>query len=126
MKIHNSLHEIIEAVQGADMNVHTSPETSWNREARFVYVTQDGKPGIALVQVSGFPSLEPPVIDVPVKPNRLYGSLVGQDYSGTVEDAVRLLSELMDRDMVVPRFVGPHVPVPVDRRVPEDAEEVSL
>ncbi len=126
MKIHESLHAIVKAAQDAGMTVQTSAETSWNREARFVYVTQDGKPGIALVQVASFPNFEPPSIDVPVVPNRRYGSAVRQDYPGTPFWGVRLLSELMECSTVVPRFVGPHAPVPVDRRVPANAEEVSF
>lgn len=126
MKIHESLAPFVQAAQDAGMTVQTPAERPWSREAGHVYVTQDDKPGIAMIQVPSFPTFEPPSIDVPVKPNRLYGSAVVQDYDGSPADAVRLLGELMERDTVTPRFVGPHAPVPVDRRVPEDAEEVSV
>lgn len=125
MKIHESLKPIVRAALEAGLTVQTPAEKSWYREAGHVYVTQEGKPGIALVQVASL-ALEPPSIDVPVKPNRRYGSAVVQDYYGHPIDAVRLLRELMERDTVVPRFVGPHAPVPVDRRVPEDAEPVTF
>lgn len=125
MKIHQSIRPIVEAAQAAGMTVHTPAERSWYREAGHVYVTREGEPGIALVQVSSFPTFEPPSIDVPVKPSKVYGSSVVQDYDGTVTGAVRLLDALMQADKVTPRFVGNHAPVPVDRRIPEDAEPVT-
>lgn len=121
MKVHASLQSLIEAAQAAGLTVRAPGPKPWYREAGHVYVTQEGKPGIALIQVSSFPSIEPPSIDVPVKPSRVYGNLVTQDY-WHVTHGVTVLLGLMERDTCVPRFVGPHGPVPVDYRVPEDAE----
>lgn len=102
------------------------PQTPWTlRKAGFVYVTKDDAPGIAMIQVPTH-AFEDVSVDVPVKPSKVYGSAVMQDHDGTVADVLRLLGELMESGTVVPRFVGPHGPVAVDRAIGFDAVPLAV
>lgn len=121
--IHVSLIPHVEAAHAAGFTVHV-PVSTWagaTRPAGHVYVTRQGEPGIALMQVPTFPAFEPISIDVPVVPSRVHGSAVLQDHDGTPEDAVRLLTEIMARDDVMTRFVESPRLVKVDRRISESA-----
>lgn len=126
MNIHAKLLPFVEAATRAGFTVHVPVTSIRPGQVGFVYVTREGQPGIALMQIPTFPNFEPISVDVPVKPSRVYGSGVVQDHDGSEADVIRLLSELVTRGTVVPRFVGAHPPVPVDRRIPEDAEVFAL
>lgn len=122
MNIHPKLLPMVQAATDAGFTVHVPVKSVRPGQVGFVWVTREGMPGIAMMQIPTFPNFEPISIDVPVKPNRRYGSHVLQDYDGSEADAVRLLGELVASATVVPRFVGPHPAVPVDHRIPDDAE----
>lgn len=125
MKIHESLRPYVEAAQAAGLTVRTPGARVWYQTAGHVFVTREGQPGMAMIQVSSFPAFEPPSIDVPVKPNPIFGSSVMQDYDGTPAGAVALLEALVAQETVKPRFVGDYAPVRVDLRIPADAEPVT-
>ena len=120
-QVSDKLQPFVEAAHDAGFTIHVPTPLFKRVPVGHVYVTREGDPGIALMQNPTL-ALEPITVDVHVKPNRVYGSAVVQDHDGTVEDVLRLLGELMTRDSVVPRFIGPHHAVPVDRRIPADAE----
>lgn len=108
------------AATEAGMTIHV-PQSNWDRRpAGHVYVTAEGKPGIALIQIPSL-AFDPIIVDVPVAPNRTYGSGVLQDHDGTVEDVVRLLRELMEAETVQVRFIPNPPRVRVDHRIPSDA-----
>lgn len=118
--IHDRIAPFAAAAIEAGMTVHV-PQSRWDRRpAGHVYVTAEGKPGIATIQVPAL-ALEPITVDVPVSPSRHYGSAVLQDHDGTVQDVVRLLRELMDTETVQVRFIPNPPRVSVDRRIPSDA-----
>lgn len=121
MNIHEKLIPFVQAATDAGFTVHVPVKSIRPGQVGFVFVTREDAPGIALMQIPTFPNFEPISVDVPVKPNRVYGSSVIQDHDGSVEDVLRLLRELTESATVVPRFVGPHAAVPVDRRIPADA-----
>jgi hypothetical protein len=110
----------------AGMTVHVPTRLHGNRKAGFVYVTQDGQPGIAHIQVPTFPHFEPVAVDVPIKPSREFGSAVIQDHDNTIPDVVRLLSELMKEATVRVRFCRTAPVVPVDFRIGFDAKPLAV
>lgn len=122
MNIHEALLPFVQAAHDAGFTVHVPTKGVRPGTVGFVWITKESQPGIALMQIPTFPNFEPISVDVPVKPNRVYGSAVIQDHDGSVADVLRLLGELVERDTVVPRFIGPHPAVPVDHRIPDDAE----
>lgn len=120
MDIHESIRPFVEAAHEAGFTVTLPEERSWYHEATFVYVTREGAPGIAMIQRASNWRFEPVQVDVPVYPNRDHGSAVVQDHDGSVQDVVRLLGELVERDTVRTRFVKVPTTVAVDRRIPEN------
>lgn len=120
-QISDKLTPFVQAAHEAGFTIHVPTPLFKRVPVGHVYVTREGDPGIALMQTPTH-VFEPITVDVPVKPNRVYGSAVVQDHHGSVRDVLRLLDELMKRDSVIPRFIGPHHAVPVDRRIPADAE----
>lgn len=121
MEIHEKLRPFVEAAHKAGFTVTLPEERSWYRTAGHVYVTREGAPGIAMMQVPTM-AFDPITVDVPVYPNRDHGSAVVQDHDGTVRDVVRLLGELVERDTVLTRFVKVPSVVKVDRRIPENGK----
>ncbi len=121
--LHTALIPHVEAAHDAGYTIHV-PVSTW-RKATYpvghVYVTREGMPGAALMQIPTFPAFEPISIDVPVVPNREHGSAVPQDHDGTPADAVRLLSKILASDTVMTRFVRNPRRVAVDVRIPSDA-----
>lgn len=126
MNIHEKLAPLAEAATLAGLTVHVPTKLYAERKAGYAVVTQDGKPGAALIQLPTFPTFEPVSIDVPIVPSREFGSGVLQDYDGTVEDGVRLLLSLMDQEKCSPRFVRNPRPVSVDRRIPYGSEVYTV
>lgn len=115
------------AAAKAGMTVHVPQSLpSQRREAGFVYVTQEGQPGIAMIQVPTFPHFEPVTVDVPIKPSREFGSGVIQDHNNEIPDVVRLLSELMQKDKCRVRFCRTSPEVPLDSRIGFDAKPLAV
>lgn len=92
----------------------------------FVYVTQEGQPGIAMIQVPTFPHFEPVAVDVPIKPSREFGSGVSQDHNNEIEDVVRLLGELVQKDKCRVRFFRVAPEVPLDLSIGFDAKPLAV
>lgn len=126
MNIHEKLIPLAEAATRAGMTVHVPTKLYAERYAGYAVVTQDEKPGVALIQLPTFPTFEPVSIDVPITPSRQFGSGVLQDYDGTVEDGVRLLLSLMEHKTCMPRFVENPRAVSVDRRIPYGSEVYAI
>lgn len=124
MRVHEVIEPVLNAAVEAGLTVHVWPQID-PLPIRVAYITRAGEPGIAIVQTPTFEYFEPVSVSVPVKPSRVYGAAVPQDHDGSVEDIVRLLNELVTRDTVTPRFVGPHPDVPVDVRQPKAVVEYS-
>lgn len=123
MRINERILPYIEAAVQAGFTVHV-PEIKYYKVG-FVYVTREGDPGIAMIQVPTH-TFENVLVDVPVKPSRVYGSSVTQDHDDSIEGVLALLDRLMVVGTVVPRFVGPHGPVPVDRSIGFNAKPLEL
>lgn len=122
MNIHEKLAPYVQAATDAGYTVHVPTGTALTRRrAGFVYVTRDGSPGMALMQVPTH-AFEPISVDIPVKPSKVYGSLVTQDHDGSIEGVLSLLDTVLEWTTVVPRFVGPHAAVPVEGRIGFQAE----
>lgn len=119
--IHEKLVPFVQAATDAGYTVHVPVVSVRPGQVGFVYVTRENDPGIALMQIPTFPDFEPISVDVPVKPNRTYGSAVVQDHDGTIPGVLALLDVLMRRSAVIPRFIRETLLVPVDRRIPADA-----
>ncbi|UDL16320.1 hypothetical protein SEA_ZOOMAN_349 [Microbacterium phage Zooman] len=110
----------------AGMTVHVPTKLYGYRKAGFVYVTREGQPGIAMIQVPTFPHFEPVTVDVPIKPSREFGSGVIQDHNNEIPDVVRLLGELVAKDSVRVRFCRTSPIVPVDMRIGFDAKPLAV
>lgn len=110
----------------AGMTVHVPTRLYGYREATFVYVTQDGQPGIAMIQVPTFPYFEPVSVTVPIKPSREFGSGVIQDHDNEIPDVVRLLGELMGKTTCRVRFCRTSPDVPLDFRIGFDALPLAV
>lgn len=121
MEIHEKLRPFVEAAHEAGFTITLPEERSYYRTAGHVYVTREGTPGIAMLQVPSL-AFDPITVDVPVHPNRDHGSSVVQDHDGSVWDVLILLGRLVERDTVVTRFVANPSEVKVDYRVPENGE----
>ena len=120
--IHPRLEEAANAIHAAGFTV-TVPISQHraNYQAGHIYVTRDGQPGIALVQVPAS-SFEPLSLDIPVKPTLEYGSAVRADYEDSEDFSglIAKLEEVMRASTVKVRFVPNPRTVPVDRRIPAD------
>ena len=110
----------------AGFTVHVPTRLYSYREARFVYVTKAGQPGIAMIQVPTFPRFQPVAVDVPIKPSREFGSGVPQDHNNEIEDVVRLLGELVQKDKCRVRFFRVSPEVPLDLRIGFDAKPLAV
>lgn len=121
--IHPRLEEAANVIHAAGFTV-TIPTSQHrtNYQAGHIYVTRDGQPGVALVQVPALPWFEPLSLDIPVEPTREYGSAVCADYrdDGNFAGLIAKLDEVMRASTVRTRFVTNPRTVPVDRRVPAD------
>lgn len=121
--IHPRLEEAANAIHAAGFTVTVPTSRRASYQAGHIYVTRDGQPGIALVQVPASPWFEPLSLDIPVRPTREYGSAVradyqdGEDFSGLIAK----LEEVMRVSTVRVRFTPNPRTVPVDRRIPANS-----
>lgn len=74
------------------------------RPVGHVYVCKDIDGPFALIQVPSF-IFEPVHVDVPIKPNKDYGSAVLVDHDGTPEGVVKALTKACNEPMVTVRFM---------------------
>lgn len=103
IRIDRKIARHVDAVLAAGFTVYALPQVG-ARPAGFVCVclTEDGpwahiqKPAMAL---------DPASLDVPIKPNKDYGSSVLVDHDGTPEDAVVALTKACTTEMVAVRFM---------------------
>lgn len=116
VKLHERIAPYAEAAKAAGFTVHV-PTSYGVRPAGYVYVTREGAPGMALIQVPTFPHFEPVHVDFPIKPSREFGSAVIADHDDSVEDVLRVLGELVQKTEILPRFVKNPRMMPVDLRI---------
>lgn len=116
IKLHERIAPYAEAAKAAGFKVNV-PTSYGVRPAGYVYITREGAPGMALIQVPTFPNFDPVHVDFPIKPSREFGSGVVVDHDDSVEDVLRVLGELVEKAEILPRFVKNPRMVPVDLRM---------
>lgn len=92
----------VDAALAAGFTVYALPDQL--RPAGFVALCKDEAGSWAHIQRPSM-ALDPVQLDVPIEPNKDYGSGVHVDHDGTPEDAVRALTEACSKPMVTVRFM---------------------
>lgn len=106
IRINPKIAAHVDAALAAGFTVYALPnEAGTNRSAGFVALclTEDGP--WAHIQIPSM-ALDPVQLDVPIKPDKEYGSGVHVDHDGTPADAVRALRQACAEDTVTVRFMS--------------------